>query len=67
MISAEKVRMEVDVATNMGITTSLQEFLILEDDAGLIVMIVWWHSSDCGDSTTLVYNKTLLEPRWRTL
>ena len=31
-ISGDKAIMEVDVATNMGIKTSIQEFLILEHD-----------------------------------
>ena len=32
VISGDKVKMEVDVATNMGIKTSIQDFLILEND-----------------------------------
>jgi len=43
--------MEVDVATNMGIKTTIQELLILENDAS--VMGVQWHTSlvggKCGD------------------
>ena len=37
-ISGDKAIMEVDVATNMGIKTSIQEFLILEHDSELLVM-----------------------------
>ena len=38
IISGDKVKMEVDVATNMGIKTSIQEFLILENDFEAFVM-----------------------------
>ena len=38
VISGDKVKMEVDVATNMGIKTSIQDFLILENDAESLVM-----------------------------
>ena len=58
MISGDKAKIEVDVATNMGIKTSIQEFLILEHDTEPLVMGVQWHSSlvggNCGDSTRLV-------------
>ena len=43
-----KVKMEVDVATNMGIKTSIQDFLILENDAEALVMGVQWHTSLVG-------------------
>ena len=43
MISGDKTKMEVDVATNMGIKTSVQEFLILEHDTEPWVMGVQWH------------------------
>jgi len=33
-ISGEKAKMEVDISTNMGIKTSIQEFLILEQQYG---------------------------------
>ena len=33
MISGDKVKTEVDVATNMGIKTSTQDFLILESES----------------------------------
>ena len=45
--------MEVDVATNMGIKTSIQDFLVLENDAEALVMGVQWHTTlgeKCGDS-----------------
>jgi len=38
VISGDKVKMKVDVATNMGIKTSIQDFLILENDAESLVM-----------------------------
>ena len=38
MISGNKVEMEVDVATNMGIKTSIQDFLILKNDVESLVM-----------------------------
>ena len=38
MISGDEVKMEVDVATNMGIKTLIQDFLILENDAESLVM-----------------------------
>ena len=41
VISGDKVKMVVDVATNMGIKTLVQEFLILEND----VMGAQWHTS----------------------
>ena len=41
--------MEVDVATNMGIKTSIQEFLILEHDSEPLVMGVQWHLSLVGE------------------
>ena len=49
MISGDKVKMEVDFATNMGLNTSIQEFLILENDAELLVMGVQWHRSSVGE------------------
>ena len=66
MISGDKAKMEVDVATNMGIETSIPEFLILEHDSGPLVMGVQWHSSlvgeNCGDSTRLVNMDTIGTP-----
>ena len=47
MISGDKAKMEVDV-TNMGIRTSIQEFLILEHDTEPLVMGVQCHSSLVG-------------------
>jgi len=38
VISGDKVKIEVDVATNIRIKTSIQDFLILENDAELLVM-----------------------------
>ena len=38
MISGDKAKMEVDVATSMGIKTSIQEFLILEHGMEPLVM-----------------------------
>ena len=40
LISGDKAKMKVDVATNMGIKTSLQEFLISEHDREPLVMRV---------------------------
>ena len=37
-ISGDKAIMEVDVATNMRVKTSIQEFLILEHDTEPLVM-----------------------------
>ena len=58
VILSDKVKMEVDVATKMGIKTSVQEFLILENYAGALVMGVQWHTSlvgeQCGDSVRMV-------------
>ena len=68
MISGDKAKMEVNVATNMGIKTSVQEFLlsILEHDTELLVMGVQWHSSlvgkICGNSTSLVNMDTFGNP-----
>ena len=66
MIYGDKAKMEVDVATNMGIKTSIQEFLILEHDTEPLVMGVQWHSSlvggNCGDSTRLVNMDTFGNP-----
>ena len=41
MISCDRVKMEVDVATNMG--SKHHDFLILENDAESLVMGVQWH------------------------
>jgi len=38
VFSGYKVKMEVDIATNMGIKTSTQDSLILENDAESLVM-----------------------------
>ena len=38
MISGDKAKMELDVATNMGNKTSLQEILILKHDTEPLVM-----------------------------
>jgi hypothetical protein len=38
VISGDKVKMEVDVATNMGIKTSIQDFFILKNDGEALVM-----------------------------
>jgi len=50
--------MEVDVATNMEIKTSIQDFLILENDVESLVMGVLWHTSlveeQCGDCVRMV-------------
>ena len=58
MISGDKVKMEVDVATNMGIRTSIQDFLILENDTESLVMLVQWIISlvgeQCEDSVRMV-------------
>jgi len=58
MISGDKVKMEVDVATNMGIKTSIQDFLILENNDESLVMGMQWHTSlvgeQCGDSVRMV-------------
>jgi len=57
IISDDKVKMEEDVATNMGIKTSIQEVLILENDVEALVMGVQKNSSlvgeQCGDSVRL--------------
>ena len=54
VISGDKVKMEVDVATNIGIKTSVQDFLILDNDAKPLVISLQWHTSlvgeQCGDS-----------------
>ena len=52
-ISGDKEIMEVDVATNMGIKTSIQEFLILEHDSEPLVMGVQWHSSLVGETVEI--------------
>ena len=61
VISGDKVKMEVDVATNMGIKTSIQDFLISENGAESMIMGVQWHTSlvgeQCGDSVRMVNNK----------
>ena len=66
MISGDKVKMEVDVATNMEIKTSIQEFLILEHDTEPFVMGFQWNLSlvgeNCGDSTRLVNVDTFGNP-----
>ena len=66
VISGDKAKMEVDVATNMEIKTSIQEFLILEHDTEPLVTGVQWHSSlvgeNCGDSTGLVSMDTFGDP-----
>ena len=66
MISGDKAKMEVDVATNMGIKSSIQEFLILEHATELLIMEVYWLSSlfweNCGDSTRLVNRDTFGTP-----
>ena len=58
--------MEVDVATNMGIKTSIQDFLILENDGEALVMGVQWHTSlvgeQCGDSVRMVNIDTFGQP-----
>ena len=58
--------MEVDVATDMGIKTSIQEFLILEHDTEPFFIGVQWYSSlvgeNCGDSTKLVNMATFGNP-----
>jgi len=50
--------MEVDVATNIGIKTSIQDFLILKNDAESLVMGVQKRTSlvseQCGDSVRMV-------------
>ena len=47
MISGDEVKMEVNVATNMGIKTLIQDFLILENDAESLVMrILHWLESN---------------------
>ena len=38
MISGNKVKMEMDGASNMGVKTSIREFLILETDVEAIIM-----------------------------
>ena len=58
VISGDKMRMEVDVETNMGNKTSIQDFLILDNDAESLVMGVQWYTSlvgeQCGDSVRIV-------------
>ena len=54
MISGDKVKMEVDVATNMEIETSVQDFLIFENDGSLLAYIVG--RGFCGDSVPIVNN-----------
>ena len=58
VISGDRAKIKVDVATNMGIKTLTQEFLILEHDTEPLVMGVQWNLSlvgeNCGDSTRLV-------------
>ena len=49
VISGHKVRMEVDVVTNMGIKTSIQDFLILENDVKSLVMGVQLHTLLVGE------------------
>ena len=48
-ILGDKVRMEVDVVTNMGIKKSIQDFFILENDAESLVMGVQWYTSLVGE------------------
>ena len=48
--------MEVDVATNMGVKTSIQEFLKLEHDTEPLVMGVQWHASLVGEHSTRLVN-----------
>ena len=59
MISGDKAKMEVDV-TNMGIRTSIQEFLILEYDTEPLVMGVQWYSSLVGKNCM----KLAVRPDW---
>ena len=58
VISDDKLKMEVDVTTNMGINTSIKYFLILENDGEALVMCMQWHTSlvgeQCGDSVCMV-------------
>ena len=73
MISGDKVKMEVDVVTNMGIKTLIQDFLIWQNDAKSLVMGVQWHTSmvgeQCGDSVRMVnidtFGTKLSKPRNR--
>ena len=70
-ISGDKAKLVVDVATNIEIKTSIQEFLILEHDSEPLVIGVQWHSSlfgeNCGDSTRLVNMDTFGQPMAKPL
>ena len=56
MISGDKVKMDVDVATNMGIKTSIQDFLLLENNAKFLVTGVQWHTSLVGEHLVRMVN-----------
>ena len=49
IISGDKVKIDVDVTTNIGIKTSIQDFLILENDEESLVMGVQWNTSLVGE------------------
>jgi hypothetical protein len=48
LVTGDKVRLQVEVATNMGKVASVQEFLVLEEDAEDMVMGVHWHNELVG-------------------
>jgi len=62
MISGDKLKIKVEVSTNMRIKTFIQEFLVLESSTKSLVIENQWHLSSagkfCGDSTRLVNIET---------
>ena len=63
MISGNKIKMEMDGASNMGVKMSIREFLILETDVEAFIMGVQWHISlvgeQCVDSVGMINIDTL--------
>jgi hypothetical protein len=55
----------------MGIKTSIQDFLILENDGEALVMGVQWHTSlvgeQCGDSVRMLNIDTFGQPMTNNL
>jgi hypothetical protein len=51
-VQGDKVRMQMDVGTNMGRRGSVQEFLILDEDSENLVIGVHWHQSLFGGNST---------------
>jgi len=60
--------MEVEIVTNMGIKTSIQDFLILENDAESLVIGVQWHTSLVGERWGVSFRMVIhLRPNYRIL